>query len=49
MKNFLISESLRGEGAKLKDLDGNCFMEKYDDRVELAPRDVVKREQLTQR
>ena len=42
-KNFLISESLRGEGAKLKDLHGNCFMKKYDDRAELAPRDVVAR------
>ena len=42
-KNFLISESLRGEGAKLKDLYGNCFMKKYDDRAELAPRDVVAR------
>ena len=42
-KNFLISESLRGEGAKLKDLHGNCFMNKYDDRAELAPRDIVAR------
>ena len=42
-KSFLISESLRGEGAKLKDPQGNCFMKKYDDRLELAPRDVVAR------
>ena len=42
-KSFLISESLRGEGAKLKDPIGNCFMSKYDDRLELAPRDVVAR------
>tara|TARA_B100000035_G_scaffold239192_1_gene207468 strand:- start:4671 stop:6278 length:1608 start_codon:yes stop_codon:yes gene_type:complete len=42
-KSFLISESLRGEGAKLKDPNGNCFMEKYDTRLELAPRDVVAR------
>ncbi len=42
-KSFLISESLRGEGAKLKDLNGNCFMDKYDDRLELAPRDIVAR------
>ena len=42
-KSFLISESLRGEGAKLKDPHGNCFMKNYDDRLELAPRDVVAR------
>ena len=42
-KSFLISESLRGEGAQLKDLNGNCFMDKYDDRLELAPRDIVAR------
>ncbi len=42
-KNFLISESLRGEGAKLVNPDGVHFMNKYDDRMELAPRDVVAR------
>ncbi len=43
VKNFLISESLRGEGAKLMDPDGNHFMNKYDHRLELAPRDIVAR------
>ncbi len=43
-KNFLISEALRGEGAKLIDWQGSPFMEKYDPvRRELAGRDVVAR------
>ncbi|RUM88324.1 MAG: L-aspartate oxidase [Thermodesulfatator sp.] len=43
-KNFLISEALRGEGARLIDEDGNSFMEKYDPlNKELANRDVVAR------
>ncbi|MHA1207068.1 MAG: L-aspartate oxidase [Candidatus Hodarchaeales archaeon] len=42
-KSFLISEALRGEGAKLIDSDGNRFMVNYDSRLELAPRDVVAR------
>tara|TARA_Y100000768_G_scaffold388520_1_gene384924 strand:- start:1875 stop:3482 length:1608 start_codon:yes stop_codon:yes gene_type:complete len=42
-KSFLISESLRGEGAKLLNPDGKYFMQDYDQRMELAPRDVVAR------
>jgi L-aspartate oxidase len=43
-KNFLLSEALRGEGARLIDADGNTFMEKYDpERKELASRDIVAR------
>ncbi len=43
-KNFLISEALRGEGARLIDWQGRPFMEKYDPvRRELAGRDVVAR------
>ncbi len=40
---FLISEAVRGEGAKLIDREGHEFMSKYSDRRELAPRDVVTR------
>jgi len=43
-KNFLISEALRGEGARLLGPDGRSFMEQYDpERRELAPRDIVAR------
>jgi L-aspartate oxidase len=38
---FLISEAVRGEGAHLVDNQGRRFMPDYDERAELAPRDVV--------
>lgn len=40
---FLISEAVRGEGAKLVDAQGNEFMQQYHEHAELAPRDVVTR------
>jgi L-aspartate oxidase len=42
-KSFLITEAMRGEGAILKDVRGNEFMEKYHPQKDLAPRDVVSR------
>lgn len=42
-RNFLLTEALRGEGAYLLRPDGTRFMPDFDDRKELAPRDVVAR------
>ncbi|UJD90624.1 L-aspartate oxidase [Rahnella aquatilis] len=42
-RNFLLTEALRGEGALLKRPDGTRFMPDFDERGELAPRDVVAR------
>ena len=40
-RNFLLTEALRGEGAYLKRPDGTRFMPDFDERGELAPRDIV--------
>ena len=44
VKNFLITEAMRGEGGKLKlPTSGRRFMKRFDPREELAPRDIVAR------
>lgn len=42
-RSFLISEAVRGEGARLKNAAGQTFTDKHDPRGDLAPRDVVTR------
>ncbi len=42
-RKFLISEAVRGEGARLINVHGRAFMGDYDPRADLAPRDIVTR------
>ncbi|WP_301923691.1 L-aspartate oxidase [Ferruginibacter sp.] len=42
-QNFLITEAVRGDGGILRNHNGEAFMERYDVRKDLAPRDIVAR------
>ena len=42
-QNFLITEAVRGDGGILRNQSGEAFMERYDERKDLAPRDIVAR------
>lgn len=42
-QSFLITEAVRGDGAILRNHQGEAFMERYDERKDLAPRDIVAR------